>query len=103
MIKVVGIVQNGMLYISVEGDIEMFNSVEFKKKLHGLSFNSNYSRVELDLIKVNYIDSSGLAMIIGFFKMIRGNGKAIEIVRMKEAVSDLIHLSGLDKFVRENK
>ena len=55
--------------------------------------------IELDLFNVDYIDSSGLATLISFIKMIRASGKTIKLSNKKENVSELIHLSGLDRFI----
>jgi len=101
MPQVESYVQNGVNFISVAGDIEMFDITEFKKTLYGLLRSPNYAIVELDLGRVNYIDSSGLAALVGFAKTVRREGRKFRLLRMRAQVADLVHLAGLDTFFRE--
>ncbi|HOS41486.1 MAG TPA: STAS domain-containing protein, partial [Spirochaetota bacterium] len=54
---------NTQVDIVVSGDIEMMTIKEFKEKLFEIGQNANKD-VEIDLSKVDYIDSSGVGVLI---------------------------------------
>ena len=101
MAEVVAHIQNGINYMVVSGDAEMTTVSDFRSKLFALSFGTNFSVVELDLSKMTYMDSSGLSVLIGFFKALRQAGKSVSIISMPEAIEELVDLAGLQEFVRE--
>lgn len=92
-------VQNGINYIVINGDIEMFDINRIKQQLHHLSHDASYKLIQLDLHHVNYMDSMGLATLLGFIKSMRKMGKAVEIVRIQENIIALFKLAGLHDFI----
>ena len=54
--------------VTVSGDIEMMTIKEFKEKLFEIGQNIDKD-VELDLSNVDYIDSSGVGVLISLLKL----------------------------------
>ena len=46
---------------------------------------------------LEYIDSTGLGMLIGVIKQLKTNGKELIIVNPQDSVSKLFRITGLDK------
>ncbi len=53
----------------------------------------------LDLANVNFIDSSGLAVILGRYRQLALVGGNLKIVGVNEQVYRILHLSGLTRFI----
>ncbi len=59
--------------------------------------------VVLDLNDVEFMDSSGLGLILGRYTRISDLGGALTLVGMSDEVMKIIRLSGADSFIRCEK
>ncbi|HPA72559.1 MAG: STAS domain-containing protein [Spirochaetes bacterium] len=80
--------------IVVNGDIEMMTIKEFKEKLFDIGQNVNKD-VELDLSSVDYIDSSGVGVLISLMKLQKKKGKSFKIAKVSSQVMNVLQLSSL--------
>ena len=85
--------QDGITIISVTGEINITTSPELKK-----TFEKNTSKkVVVDLEKVTYIDSSGLATLVEMLKKMKGQGGSLGLSGMSDKVRSLFEITKLDK------
>lgn len=80
--------------VIVNGDIEMMTIKEFKEKLFDLGQNVDKD-VELDLSNVDYIDSSGVGVLISLMKLQKKKGKTLKIAKVSSQVMNVLQLSSL--------
>ena len=80
--------------IIVNGDIEMMTIKEFKEKLFDIGQNLEKD-VELDLSSVDYIDSSGVGVLISLMKLQKKKGKNFKIAKVSSQVMNVLQLSSL--------
>jgi anti-sigma B factor antagonist len=80
--------------ITVSGDIEMMTIKEFKEKLFEVGQNVD-KHVELDLSNVDYIDSSGVGVLISLLKLQKKKGKVLKIDKVSSQVLNVLQLSSL--------
>lgn len=80
--------------VIVNGDIEMMTIKEFKEKLFDLGQNVDKD-VELDLSNVDYIDSSGVGVLISLMKLQKKKGKNLKIAKVSSQVMNVLQLSSL--------
>ncbi|MFW5808026.1 MAG: STAS domain-containing protein [Spirochaetota bacterium] len=80
--------------IFVSGDIEMMTIKEFKDKLLALGKETEKD-IELDMGEVNYIDSSGVGVLISLLKLQKKKGKTVKITRVSDKVLNVLKLSSL--------
>ncbi len=85
--------ENNVLVI-VSGDIEMMTIKEFKEKLFEIGQNIDKD-VELDLSNVDYIDSSGVGVLISLLKLQKKKGKLLKIHKVSTQVLNVLQLSSL--------
>jgi anti-sigma B factor antagonist len=85
--------ENNVLVI-VSGDIEMMTIKEFKEKLFEIGQNIDKD-VELDLSNVDYIDSSGVGVLISLLKLQKKKGKLLMINKVSTQVLNVLQLSSL--------
>lgn len=64
-------------------------------------FNENSNRNEqvLDFDNIDFIDSSGLAMIINLYKNLSEHDKSLKIINVNEIVSDIFTVTKVNTFV----
>ncbi len=63
-----------LVVIKVIGDIEMMSIKTFKEMLFEVGQNSD-KNIEIDLSEVDYIDSSGVGVLISMLKLQKKKGK----------------------------
>ena len=87
--------------LQLEGDIELSNIYEIKSELLA-RFNENPLNLTIDLSKVNYIDSSGMSLLIDTKKIIEGMGKTYWIKNIPEGIKQLFKTVALDQILTDN-
>ena len=80
--------------VVVKGDIEMMTINDFKDKLLNLGQNSEKD-IEIDLSGVDYIDSSGVGVLISLLKLQKKKGRVLKMSNVSEKVLDVLKLSSL--------
>ena len=73
--------------IMIEGDIDLYNADEFKRAISGLSGD-----VVLDFSALNYIDSTGLGVLVSVFQK---DAKRVKIIGLKPHLYRIFELTGL--------
>ena len=78
------------------GEIDISNAHIFKKQIE-TALNEARQNIALDLSGLNYIDSTGLGVIIGAYGSIKKDGFEIKVLNPRDNVRKLLNISGLDK------
>ncbi len=83
-----------LVSVVVHGDIEMMTIKELKEKLLDLGQNIDKD-INLDLSGVEYIDSSGVGVLISLLKLQKKKGKLLKIKKVSPKVLNVLKLSSL--------
>ncbi|MBN1534950.1 MAG: STAS domain-containing protein [Spirochaetes bacterium] len=83
-----------VIRITVNGDIEMMTIKSFKQKLFEIGQNTN-KNIEIDLSNVDYIDSSGVGVLISLLKLQKKKGRSLIINKVSSKVLNVLKLSSL--------
>lgn len=83
----------GVTVFQVDGEINISSSPELKKNFE----KQPAKKVVVDLSKVGYIDSSGLATLVELLKKTKGQGGSLALSGMSEKVKSLFEITKLDK------
>lgn len=87
--------QGNIIEVVVSGDIEMMTIKKFKEELLKLGQSADKD-IELDLQNVDYIDSSGVGVLISLLKLQKKKGKNLLIEKVSDKVLNVLKLSSLD-------
>ena len=77
----------------VEGEINISTSPELKKNFE----KKPSKKIVIDLEKVNYIDSSGLATLVEILKKTKSQGGSLGLAGLSDKVKSLFEITKLDK------
>ena len=86
--------EESVVKIAVNGDIEMMTIKTFKQKLFDVGQNIDKD-IEIDLSNVDYIDSSGVGVLISLLKLQKKKEKSLKINKVSSKVLNVLKLSSL--------
>lgn len=83
------------------GEVDIYTSPELKEIISN-SLKEKESNIRLDCERLEYIDSTGLGVLIGILKTLKSSERDIIIANPKSNISKLLKITGLDKiFIME--
>jgi anti-sigma B factor antagonist len=85
--------ENGVAVFQVSGEINISTSPDLRKFFEKKTSN----KVVVDLEKVTYIDSSGLATLVEMLKKTKAQGGTLGLAGMSDKVKSLFEITKLDK------
>ena len=90
---------NNSWEVSLGGELDVSTADELKKELHKLVDEKNID-MRLNLENLDYIDSTGLGVIIGILKRLKIESKEVYIDKPKNNVRKIFSITGLDKIFK---
>lgn len=88
--------KNGLMVCRVEGDIDISCSPDLKKVFDKLIAQKT-PKIVIEFSKVTYVDSSGLATLVGILKNMRSYGGRMRLAGMSTKIKGLFEITKLDK------
>lgn len=85
--------------INLEGELDVSTADKLKEYLNEL-LNQEMVDMKLNLENLEYIDSTGLGVMIGILKKLKIENKEIYIVNPKNNVRKIFNITGLDKIFK---
>jgi anti-sigma B factor antagonist len=89
---------SGQWEFKLIGDADISNAHQFKQQLE-TALGAVRQNIVIDLSELNYIDSTGLGVIIGTYGAIKKDGLSIRLRSPKDNVKKVITVSGLSKLL----
>jgi anti-sigma B factor antagonist len=82
--------------LKVDGDIESSTLGEIRERVNALSLSADKDIV-VDMKNVDYIDSSGIGMLIKLHKEQKNKGQKVKVINTNSRVSEILSLSSLSE------
>ncbi|MDP2922519.1 MAG: STAS domain-containing protein [Candidatus Omnitrophota bacterium] len=87
---------NGVTICNLAGEININSSPKIKKVLTKLIAKKT-TKITIDLSRVTYIDSSGLAMLIEMLKNTKLSGGSLELSSLTPRIKNIFEIKKLDR------
>lgn len=87
------------LIAKMVGELDHHSAAEVKEKVERYIINKSAKNLIFDFSNLTFMDSSGIGMIIGRFKLISAMGGKVQIVCKSKQIEKLIKMSGLKKII----
>jgi anti-sigma B factor antagonist len=88
--------KNGLTICQVDGEIDINTAPDIKKVFDKL-LSKKESKVVINLAKVTYVDSSGLATLVEILKNMRGYGGKMKLTNLSPKIKSLFEITKLEK------
>lgn len=82
--------------ISLKGEVDVYTSPSFKERLVK-TIDEGCSRIVVDLEGVDFIDSSGLGVLVSGLRRVKENGGSIRLICTREPILKVFRITGLDR------
>src|SRR6478609_8488487 len=86
----------GALVVDVAGEIDVYTSPKLRERLVGL-VNDGAKSIVVNLEQVEFIDSTGLGVLVGALKRMRARGGSLSLVCRQEGLLRVFAITGLEK------
>ena len=94
--------ENSVQYFKVVGEIDAFTAPVLRERLASVE-NVQGLKAELDLSEVEYMDSTGLGVFVGFYKAVSSNGGHVKITGLNRRLNRLFEITGLNEIIDTEK
>jgi anti-sigma B factor antagonist len=82
-------------FVTVHGEIDLYNAKQLKENVSLAADRSESANLILDIMDVDYIDSTGLGILIGIKRRTTENNGKLVLVLRSERISKLFAITGL--------
>jgi anti-sigma B factor antagonist len=82
--------------LEVAGEIDVYTAPKLREKLIELVNEGSY-HVVVDLEKVDFLDSTGLGVLVGGLKRVRNHDGSLELVCTQDKILKIFRITGLTK------
>lgn len=87
---------DGRTIVSVGGEIDVYTAPKLRDVISELVAEGNY-RLIIDLEKVDFLDSTGLGVLVGGLKKARVHDGSVELICSQERLLKIFRITGLAK------
>jgi anti-sigma B factor antagonist len=95
----VQIERDGFIRVTITGQIDRFSTSEIGERLTEARTPMPDSDMIIDLSGVEFIDSSGLHLLLQTHQALHGAGATLVLIAPNEPVKGLLTLTGLDRYL----
>lgn len=89
------IVEDNKIILSVAGEVDVYTAPQLKEKL--LSYCVDGNTITVDLTRVDYIDSTGLGVLISAYRMQKDTNGRLILTGMNARLKRLFQITGLSE------
>ena len=94
------LLKDGTLTALLCGEIDHHTAKEIREEIDETADKTKPHRLVLDFSQVQFMDSSGVGLIMGRYKLMQTLGGSVIIANMPPKIERIVSLAGLDKLAR---
>lgn len=95
--------RNGTLIVHMSGELDHHSAEESRIRIDNKIDELGVHSILFDFSGVNFMDSSGIGVVIGRYKKVSDFGGRTGIINMKPAIKRIFEMGGLFKIIKEYK
>lgn len=82
--------------VAVEGEIDVYTAPKLREAISDLVAQGSYHLI-IDLTEVEFLDSTGLGVLVGGLKKVRAHDGSMQLVCHQERLLKIFRITGLAK------
>lgn len=96
---IVHAVQGSRITVAINGDLDLKTAEPLRDALDQLIERYKDKQLVLDLAEVDFIDSSGLGVILGRYRRLAAQGRTLSLVGVKPGVRIVFDMAGIPSII----
>lgn len=93
-------ISNENLLVGLNGELDHHTAEEVRKRIDDIFLSKSLKNITFDLKGLKFMDSSGIGLIIGRFKLVRDKNGEIGIINAGERMKKMMVMSGIQKIAK---
>jgi len=90
----------GLLVVRIKGEIDHHGAVAMRAGIDGEILEERPSKLILDLSAVDFMDSSGLGLILGRYSVMKSIGGELVVLNPTAGVMKILSLAGAERIIK---
>lgn len=86
-----------VLTVYLSGEIDHHHAKEIRQEIDARIENGHPKEVRLDFREVTFMDSSGIGLVMGRYKLMQMLGGSVHVVNVSAYIRKVMVLAGLDQ------
>lgn len=95
-------IKETVLHILMPKEVDHHISAQLKEEADNMIKRNVIDKVIFDFRKTEFMDSSGIGLIMGRYKLIQYVSGQVEIIRANKQIEKILDMSGIGKIVAVN-
>ena len=87
--------------VRMTGELDHYCAQSIRRELDSLIADRTVRWLILDFSHLQFMDSSGIGVILGRYRQLRDRGGQVGVVHMNEHIARIFHMSGMDRVIRQ--
>lgn len=88
-------VDNDVLTAALDGDIDHHTAKLIRERIDEAASMNKPKKMELDFNQVRFMDSSGIGLMMGRYKLMKSMGGKLKVINVPKRLERMVKLSGL--------
>lgn len=89
--------QGTQLTVQLNGELDHFCAQSVRRELDSLLRDKSIRLLVLDFQQVTFMDSSGIGVILGRYRILRDRGGQLGVIHLNPHIARIFHMSGMDR------
>lgn len=89
------------LIVRLAGELDHYCAQSVRRELDALISDKRIRSLILDFSALQFMDSSGIGVILGRYRQMRDRGGQVGVIHMNRHISRIFHMSGMDRVIRQ--
>lgn len=88
------------LTVYIQGELDHHSAKEIRSRIDGEILRRNPKFLELDFQKVTFMDSSGIGLVMGRYKIMSEKGGKVIVLNPTPPIKKIMMISGISKLAK---
>lgn len=88
-------IYGGTMYVLISGELDECSAQFTKNRLDNIFSKENFKQVIIDLSELDFMDSTGIGVLIGRYKKMKAKGISIFICNPSTHIEKIFKMTGL--------
>ena len=93
-------ITDNVLWVKPQGDIDHHTAKNIRNAIDELIIKNRPKELELDLSAIDFMDSSGLGLVLGRYKKQAELGGKFKIINPTKRIMQILQLAGVEKIIK---